>query len=42
MGLILSEIGEKNNLKVNETEIQTEIQNQLKSMPGQEKLIKLL
>ena len=39
MGLILSEIGEKNDLKVNETEIQTEIQNQLKSMPGQEKLI---
>ncbi len=38
-GLILNEIGIKNNLKVNETEIQNEIQKQIKSMPGQEKMV---
>ena len=38
-GLILNEIGIKNNLKVNESEIQGEIQKQLRSMPGQEKMV---
>ena len=38
-GLILNEIGIKNNLKVNESEIQGEIQKQMKSMPGQEKMV---
>ena len=38
-GLILNEIGIKNNLKVNESEIQGEIQKQMRSMPGQEKMI---
>ncbi len=39
IGLILNEIGIKNNLKVNESEIQNEIQKQIKSMPGQEKMV---
>ena len=38
-GLILNEIGIKNNLKVNESEIQGEIQKQMRSMPGQEKIV---
>ena len=38
-GLILNEIGIKNDLKVNESEIQNEIQKQLRSMPGQEKMV---
>ena len=38
-GLILNEIGIKNNLKVNESEIQGEIQKQLRSMTGQEKMV---
>ncbi len=38
-GLILNEIGIKNDLKVNESEIQNEIQKQLKNMPGQEKMV---
>ena len=38
-GLILNEIGIKNNLKVNESDIQSEIQKQLRSMPGQEKMV---
>ena len=38
-GLILNEFGEKNNIKVSEQEIQAEIQKQLRSMPGQEKMI---
>ncbi len=38
-GLILNEIGVKNDLKVSETEIQNEIQKQIKSMPGQEKMV---
>ena len=39
LGLILNELGEKNNIKVNEQEIKNEIQKQVKSMPGQEKLV---
>ena len=35
----MNEIGLKNNLKVNEAEIQSEIQKQIKSMPGQEKMV---
>jgi len=38
-GLVLNEIGLQNNLKVNESEIQNEIQKQIKSMPGQEKMV---
>ena len=38
-GLILNEIGLKNNLKVNEAEIKNEIEKQVKSMPGQEKMV---
>ena len=38
-GLILNEIGIKNNLKVNESDIQSEIQKQLRNMPGQEKMV---
>ena len=37
LGLILNELGEKNNLKVEEQEIKNEIQKQVQSMPGQEK-----
>ena len=39
MGLILNELGEKNNLKVNEQEIKNEIEKQVQSMPGQEKQV---
>ena len=35
----MNEIGIKNNLKVNENEIQGEIQKQIRSMPGQEKMV---
>ena len=36
LGLILNEIGEKNNLKVEDKEVQNEIQKQIQSMPGQQ------
>ncbi len=39
LGLILNECGESNNIKVTEDEIKQEIQKQVKSMPGQEKLV---
>ena len=39
MGLILNEYGETNKIKVTEDEIKTEIQKQVKSMPGQEKFV---
>jgi len=39
VGLILNEFGEKNKIKVTEQEIQTEIQKQIKMMPGQEKMV---
>ena len=39
LGLILNEFGEQNKIKVEEYEIQEEIQKQLKMMPGQEKMI---
>ena len=38
-GLILNEIAEKNNLKISENEIKNEIEKQIKSMPGQEKMV---
>ena len=38
-GLILNEFGEQNQIKVNEKEIQAEIQKQLRMMPGQEKMV---
>ena len=33
LGLLLNELGEKNNLKVEEVEIKNEIQKQMQSMP---------
>ena len=39
LGLILNEIGEKNNLKVSDDELSSEIQKQIKGMPGQEKMV---
>jgi len=39
VGLILNEFGEQNKIKVEENEIQAEIQKQLRMMPGQEKFL---
>ncbi len=39
LGLILNEYGETNKIKVTEDEIKSEIQKQVKSMPGQEKFV---
>jgi len=39
LGLILNELGEKNNLKVDEQELKNEIQKQVQSMPQQEKQV---
>ncbi len=39
-GLILNAFGEKNNIKVSQEEVNSEIQKQFKMMPGQEKMIK--
>ena len=39
VGLILNEFGEQNNVKVTEQEIQSEVQKQLRMMPGQEKMV---
>jgi trigger factor len=38
-GLILNEFGEQNQIKVTEQELQAEIQKQLRTMPGQEKMV---
>jgi trigger factor len=38
-GLILKEFGEQNQIKVNEQDLQAEIQKQLRMMPGQEKMV---
>ena len=38
-GLILNEFGEQNKINVSEHEMQTEIQKQLRMMPGQEKML---
>ena len=37
--MILNEFGEQNKIKVTEQEVQTEIQKQLRMMPGQEKMV---
>ncbi len=39
LGLLLNEYGEKNNLKISDEEVKNEIQKQIKSMPGQEKIV---
>ena len=39
IGLILNAFGEENKIHVHENEVQTEIQKQLKMMPGQEKIV---
>ena len=39
LGLLLNAIGEKNELKVSDNEVKEEIQKQLKTMPGQEKMV---
>jgi trigger factor len=39
VGLILNEFGERNKINVTEQEIQTEVQKQLRTMPGQEKMV---
>ena len=39
LGLLLNEFGEKNNLKVSDNEVKTEIEKQIKGMPGQEKMV---
>ena len=39
VGLILNEFGEQNKIKVTEQEVQAEVQKQLRTMPGQEKMI---
>ena len=39
VGLILNEFGEKNQIKVNEQELQAEVQKQIRMMPGQEKMV---
>ena len=39
-GLILNAFGEKNNIKVSQEELNTEIQKQFRMMPGQEKMVK--
>ena len=39
LGLLLNEYGEKNKLKVSDDEVKSEIQKQIKSMPGQEKMV---
>ena len=39
VGLILNEFGEQNKIKVNEQELQSEVQKQLRMMPGQEKMV---
>jgi len=40
VGLILNEFGEQNKIKVEEHEIQAEIQKQFKMMPGQERMVR--
>jgi len=39
VGLILNEFGEQNKIIVTEQEIQSEVQKQLRMMPGQEKMV---
>ena len=39
VGLILNEFGEQNQIKVTEQELQSEVQKQIRTMPGQEKMV---
>ena len=39
IGLLLNQIAQSNNLKIDENEIKNEIQKQIKTMPGQEKMV---
>ena len=39
VGLILNEFGEQNQIKVTEQELQMEVQKQIQTMPGQEKMV---
>ena len=39
LGLLLNEFGEKNNIKVTDEEVRFEINKQIKSMPGQGKMV---
>ena len=39
VGLVLNEVGEKNQIKVTEQELQAEVQKQIRMMPGQEKMV---
>ncbi|MDC1112260.1 trigger factor [Candidatus Pelagibacter sp.] len=39
VGLILNEFGEQNKIKITEQELQSEIQKQIRMMPGQEKMV---
>ena len=39
LGLILNEYGEQNKIQINETDIQSEIQKQIKGMTGKEKMV---
>ena len=39
LGLLLNELGETNNIKVNDEEVRSEINKQIKSMPGQGKMV---
>ena len=39
VGLILNEFGQQNKIKVTEQELQAEVQKQLRTMPGQEKMV---
>ena len=39
VGLIFNEFGEQNQIKVTEQELQTEVQKQIRMMPGQEKMV---
>ena len=39
VGLVLNEFGDQNQIKVTEQELQTEVQKQIRMMPGQEKMV---
>ena len=39
LGLLLNEFGEKNKIQVTEEEVKSEIQKQIRGMPGQEKMV---
>ena len=39
IGLILNEFAQQNNIKVEEHEVQLEVQKQIRMMPGQEKMV---